>query len=64
MLDLSNWVHSIVGGIHFVCSVVGMLSGMFVLLRLKGTVIHKKIGYLFVGALVGVNISALFIYDF
>lgn len=64
MFELSNWVHSLIGGIHFLCSVVGMLSGMFVLLRLKGTQIQKTIGYVFVVALVGVNLSALFIYDF
>ena len=64
MFELSNWMHSLIGGIHFLCSVVGMLSGMFVLLRLKGTQIQKTIGYVFVVALVGVNLSALFIYDF
>jgi len=64
MIDLSNWVHSSVGAIHFVCSVVAMLSGMFVLLYTKGTAFHRKIGYVFVTALIGVNISALFIYDF
>jgi len=64
MIELSNWVHSLAGGFHFVCSVVGMLSGMFVLLKVKGTAIHRKTGYVFVAALIGVNLSALFIYDF
>ena len=64
MIDPSNWVHSFAGGIHFACSVIGMLSGMFVLLNTKGTSIHRKLGYLFVTALVGVNLTALFIYDF
>jgi uncharacterized membrane protein len=64
MIDTSNWVHSFAGGIHFVCSVIGMLSGMFVLLQTKGTALHRKIGYVFVTALVGVNLSALLIYDF
>lgn len=64
MIDPSNWIHSLAGGIHFVCSVIGMLSGMFVLLRTKGTAFHRQIGYVFVAALVGVNLSALLIYDF
>src|SRR5688500_6310826 len=64
MIDLSNWVHSSAGGIHFVCSVIGMLSGMFVLLNTKGTAFHRKTGYVFVTALVCVNLSALLIYDF
>ncbi len=64
MIDPSNWIHSFAGGIHFVCSVIGMLSGMFVLLNTKGTAFHRKIGYVFVAALVIVNLSALFIYDF
>jgi len=64
MLELSNWVHSVAGGFHFLCSLIGMLSGAFVLFRVKGTTFHKKIGYVFVLALIGVNLSALFIYDF
>ena len=64
MIDPSRWVHSLAGGIHFVCSVIGMLSGMFVLLNTKGTALHRKIGYVFAAALVGVNLSALMIYDF
>jgi uncharacterized membrane protein len=64
MIDPSRWVHSLAGGIHFVCSVIGMLSGMFVLLNTKGTALHRKSGYVFAAALVGVNLSALMIYDF
>jgi uncharacterized membrane protein len=64
MIDPSNWVHSVAGGIHFACSVIGMLSGIFVLFKTKGTAFHRKIGYVFVTALVGVNLSALLIYDF
>ena len=63
MIDPSKWVHSLAGGIHFVCAVIGMLSGMFVLLNAKGTAFHRKIGYVFVTALMGVNLSALLIYD-
>lgn len=64
MIDLTNWVHSFAGAIHFICSVAGLLSGIFILFRTKGTAFHRKVGYVFVTALVGVNLSALFIYDF
>ncbi len=64
MLELSNWVHSFAGAFHFLCSLIGMLSGVVVLFRIKGTTFHKRIGYVFVTALIGVNLSALFIYDF
>ena len=64
MITLSNWVHSFAGGIHFAAAVIGMLSGIFVLSRLKGPRLHKIMGYVFVVSLVLVNLSALFIYDF
>ncbi len=64
MFDLTNWVHSFTGLLHFSSAVVGMLTGLIMLLSTKGTAIHKKAGYVFVVALLIVNISALFIYDF
>lgn len=64
MIDLTNWVHSFAGAVHFICSVTGLLSGIYVLFKTKGTAMHRKAGYVFVVALVGVNLSALFIYDF
>lgn len=64
MFDISNWVHSFTGALHFTSSVVGLMTGAFVLLTKKGTKTHKVIGYIFAIALVIVNVSALFIYDF
>ncbi|MCB0279162.1 MAG: DUF2306 domain-containing protein [Calditrichaeota bacterium] len=64
MFDIANWVHSTIGGIHFVSSVIGLCTGAYILLTKKGTRIHKKTGYVFVVSLVLVNLSALFIYDF
>jgi uncharacterized membrane protein len=63
-MDISNWVHSFAGGVHFVCSIIGMIAGVFVLLRRKGTRAHRLVGYAFVVCLLGVNLTALFIYDF
>jgi len=63
-MDINNWVHSITGGIHVVFSIIGLITGGYILLARKGTGKHKKIGYVFSIALLIVNISALFIYDF
>ncbi|PIB35922.1 hypothetical protein BFP72_11220 [Reichenbachiella sp. 5M10] len=64
MLDLSNWIHSSVGALHFYSSIIGLLTGAFLLLAPKGTRLHKTIGYLFSVSLLLVNLSALSIYDF
>lgn len=64
MIEISNWVHSPIGGIHVISSVIGLFTGAFILLTKKGTNIHRKTGYVFAVSLLLVNISALFIYDF
>lgn len=64
MIDLSKWIHSPIGAVHVISSLVGLVCGAYILLTKKGTKIHKRIGYVFAAALVLVNISALFIYDF
>lgn len=64
MIDINNWIHSIFGGIHVFFSIIGLITGAYILLAKKGTKIHKRSGYIFSIALLLVNISALFIYDF
>ncbi|MEQ9297909.1 MAG: DUF2306 domain-containing protein [Cyclobacteriaceae bacterium] len=64
MINLSNWINSTIGGVHVVSSFIGLLTGAYILLAKKGTNVHKKTGYVFAVALLLVNISALFIYDF
>jgi uncharacterized membrane protein len=64
MIEVSKWVHSVAGAFHVVMAIVGLLSGAYLLLTVKGTRLHKGIGYAFTGALIIVNVSALFIYDF
>ena len=63
-MEINNWIHSITGGIHVITSIIGLLSGAYILVTKKGTAIHKIIGYVFTISLLIVNISALFIYDF
>ena len=64
MFELSNWVHSFAGAIHVLFSVIGLFSGAWIIATRKGTYIHKYVGYTFALALLTVNLSALFIYDF
>jgi uncharacterized membrane protein len=64
MIEISKWVHSIAGAFHVVMAIVGLVTGAYLLLNVKGTKLHKSIGYVFTVALVTVNVSALFIYDF
>ncbi|NVK57873.1 MAG: DUF2306 domain-containing protein [Alteromonadaceae bacterium] len=64
MIDLSNWIHSTVGGVHVFASFTGLAAGAWVIIGKKGTKLHKYTGYAFVTSLLLVNVSAMFIYDF
>jgi uncharacterized membrane protein len=64
MIEISKWIHSTAGAFHVVMAITGLFTGAFLLLNAKGTKLHKAIGYLFSAALLIVNASALFIYDF
>lgn len=64
MIEISNWVHSTAGAFHVVMAITGLFTGAYLLLTVKGTKLHKSIGYVFSAALFIVNASALFIYDF
>lgn len=64
MFDITNWIHSFFGAIHFFAAIIGLVTGTYALISKKGTKRHKLIGYIFAISLVLVNISALFIFDF
>jgi uncharacterized membrane protein len=64
MIEISKWVHSTAGAFHVIMATTGLFTGAYLLLSAKGTKLHKSIGYVFVAALLIVNVSALFIYDF
>ncbi len=51
------------GSIHLVLAIVAMVSGGWVVSRRKGGLGHRRWGRLFAGALIGVNVTALWIYD-
>jgi uncharacterized membrane protein len=47
---------------HVTFALAAMSSGAFVLLRRKGTLSHKRLGYLYAFSMVGLNVTALMIY--
>ena len=56
-------VHGYMGLFHVSMSVLAIILGSLVLIWSKGTARHKKVGYLYFGAMLLVNISALFLYN-
>lgn len=47
---------------HLIAACTALLTGLGVLLTLKGTRLHKQMGYAYFFNMLGLNISALFIY--
>lgn len=61
-MNLNNLISSSIGGIHLFFAILALVLGTMVLFKTKGTVTHKRIGYFYVFAMVGVNVTALMIY--
>lgn len=57
---IQNWV----GWFHFITSVLALVSGTIVLLNKKGTLFHKRTGYVYVVSMLTLNISSFFIVNF
>lgn len=53
---------SLLGWLHTVSAVAALLSGAVVLLRRKGTRSHRRLGWLYAGSMLLLNLSALTIY--
>jgi uncharacterized membrane protein len=53
---------NILGLFHTVCALVALGSGAAVLLRRKGTRSHRRIGRVYVGSMLMLNVTALMIY--
>lgn len=64
MITITNWIHSPEGVLHLTSSIIGLVSGTYLLIAPKGSKMHWLIGRVFAVSLIIVNISALFIYDF
>lgn len=59
---ITNFLHSVTGIIHLASALAGMLLGAAVILLSKGTLIHKRVGYVYVASMVSVNVTAFMIY--
>ncbi len=57
-------IHSHIGWFHFILAVLAMLTGTVVLLKKKGTLFHKRTGYIYVVSMLLMNISSFFIINF
>lgn len=58
-----NFVNSSLGWFHLGSSIVALVTGAYILSTRKGTMLHKKIGYVYVISMVMVCGSALGIYN-
>lgn len=61
---LSDIIHSNTGLFHTIMAVLSLILGTLVLLRPKGTKVHKLIGYSYVACMILLNVSSFFIVNF
>ncbi|MEL6363022.1 MAG: DUF2306 domain-containing protein [Pseudomonadota bacterium] len=61
--DWGTWVHSILGGAHFASALIALVLGPVIFFRGKGSSFHRVAGYVFVLAMLTVNITALTMYE-
>jgi uncharacterized membrane protein len=54
--------NSLIGYLHLASALLAMLTGAMVILKRKGSIFHKRVGYVYVGSMVAVNASAFLIY--
>jgi uncharacterized membrane protein len=62
MSILNNLAHSNIGWLHIIFSLASLWFGTMILLQPKGTNSHKRNGYMYVVAMLGVNMTAFLIY--
>ena len=61
---LNDIIHSNIGLFHFITSVLALITGTVVLLNVKGTIFHKRVGYVYVISMLLLNLSSFFIISF
>ena len=59
---MNTLTSGLTGTFHLIVSIIAMISGMMVLCRPKGTKGHKQVGYIYVIAMLLVNLTAFLIY--
>jgi hypothetical protein len=60
---MNTLIHHTTGLIHLFSAVAALLLGSFVLFMKKGTLLHKRMGYLYVFSMIVMNITAFCIYE-
>jgi len=60
---MGGFTHTSMGAVHLLMALIAIVSGTMVIVMRKGSKTHKRIGYVYVANMVGLNVSALFIYD-
>lgn len=58
-----SFVNSTLGWVHLASAVAAMAAGAIVLAGAKGTILHKRFGYLYIFAMIVVNATAFGIYN-
>ena len=61
-MDLSQLIGDGIGWLHVIFGVIALLFGTTILIRRKGDQLHRKFGYVYTLAMLGLNITALLIY--
>jgi uncharacterized membrane protein len=61
---IENIIHSNIGWLHFITAVLSMVFGTIVITNPKGTIKHKRLGYVYVINMLLLNISSFFIVNF
>jgi uncharacterized membrane protein len=59
---MNTLIYDEIGAIHLLASILALITGTLVLLLKKGTVLHKRIGYLYVAGMVVLIVTAFSIY--
>lgn len=59
---MEHIVSGTTGLIHFICSIIALVTGLLVLITAKGTVRHKRIGYVYAVSMIVLNLTAFMIF--
>ncbi len=59
-----NIIHSTIGLIHTIFALIAMITGLVVVYNIKGTLFHKRIGYVYVASMLLLNVSSFFVVNF
>jgi len=61
-MNFENLIGDNIGMLHLVFSILSLILGTMVLLKTKGTISHKRVGYAYAIAMLGVIVTAFMIY--